>query len=53
MAETKHWINTAAACGYLDDKQAEDSLTCCDEIGKMMGAMMANPDMFCLNEKRG
>jgi four helix bundle protein len=45
--ETQHWIDTAADCRYLTDQQATALLNRCEEIGRLLGGMMAKADLFC------
>jgi len=45
--ETQHWIETAADCGYLTEQQATSLIRRCEEIGRLLGGMMAKADLFC------
>ncbi len=45
--ETQHWIETAADCGYLTEQQAASLMRRCEEIGRLLGGMMAKADLFC------
>ncbi len=45
--ETQHWIETAADCGYLNEKQASSFLQQCEEIGRLIGGMIAKSEQFC------
>lgn len=45
--ETQHWIDTAADCGYLTEQQAALLIRKCEEIGRLLGGMMAKADLFC------
>lgn len=46
--ETQVWIDFAFDCGYLS-KENQDHLTSgYEEVGKMLGGMMAIPDKFAL-----
>lgn len=45
--ETRHWVDTAADCGYLGPGQAERLLADLGEIGRMLGGMMAKSGKFC------
>ena len=45
--ETQHWIDTAKECNYLNDKEATDLLRRCEEIGRLLGGMMAKAEQFC------
>jgi four helix bundle protein len=45
--ETQHWIETASDCGYLTLKQAVMLREKCEEIGRLLGGMMAKANLFC------
>jgi four helix bundle protein len=45
--ETQHWIDTAADCGYLTRQQAVALSSKCEEIGRLLGGMIAKADLFC------
>lgn len=47
QAETQHWIGSAAACGYLTEKQQNELMDECARIGQMLGTMMADPGKWC------
>lgn len=47
--ETQHWIDTAADCEYLNEKEAAALKRECEEIGRMLCGMMAKADQFCSN----
>jgi four helix bundle protein len=47
QAETQHWIDTAASCGYISQAQHDELLAKCGEIGAMLGSMIAAPEKFC------
>jgi four helix bundle protein len=47
--ETQHWIETAFDCGYLTQKQAIVLRNKCEEIGRLLGGMIAKADAFCGN----
>ena len=47
QAETQHWLDTAAACNYMTERQREAMLEKCSRIGQMLGSMMAKPEKFC------
>lgn len=50
--ETDTWLDFARDCGYLTDKQHADLKATCTEIGKMLGAMIKNPNGFILTPDR-
>jgi four helix bundle protein len=45
--ETQHWIETASDCGYLAPKQAIVLREKCEEVGRLLGGMMAKASLFC------
>ena len=45
--ETQHWIEVASDCGYLDQNQAYALLSNCQEIGRLLGGMIAKSASFC------
>jgi four helix bundle protein len=45
--ETQHWIEIALDCGYLSEKQAAQLRKKCEEIGRLLGGMMAKANLFC------
>jgi four helix bundle protein len=46
VAETRHWIETASACGYLSDSERIALLGEIGDIGRMLGRMFAKADTF-------
>ena len=50
--ETQHWLDTAADCGYLSQKQALTLSEKCTEIGRLLGGMIAKADLFCSTPSR-
>ena len=53
---SQHWIDTAYASGYLSGESKEPFILLSQEIGKLIGGMMAKHESFCrsspLGEKR-
>jgi len=45
--ETQHWIETARDCEYLGAEESLSLLRLCDEIGRMLNAMITRADEFC------
>jgi four helix bundle protein len=45
--ETQHWIETAMDCGYLSSENTTELRRKCEEIGRLLGGMMAKSEMFC------
>jgi len=44
--ETQVWINFAAECGYLSTEHQAKLRSDYEEIGKMLGGMIAHPERF-------
>jgi four helix bundle protein len=44
--ETLHWIMEAEDCGYLDSADAQRLRSCCEKIGRMLGAMIRKFETF-------
>ena len=44
--ETQHWLNEALDCNYLSRNESEDLTKKCEEIGRMLGAMIRRADTF-------
>ncbi len=51
QAETQHWIDTSAACNYVSQAVQVELNEKCQEIGRMLGTMMAHPEKFCPNAR--
>jgi four helix bundle protein len=47
QAETRHWLATALACGYLTEDEYKGLLGDCESIGRMLGSMLSAPEKFC------
>ena len=45
--ETQHWIDTAKDCEYITAKQASALIKQCEEIGRLLGGMIAKSEKFC------
>ena len=45
-AETKCWIQFALACKYIDQNEYDNLVVQSEEIGKILGFMINNPDRF-------
>jgi hypothetical protein len=41
------WLDFSLECGYLDDKVHKELSAQYDEIGRMLGSMIASPEKFC------
>jgi len=44
--ETQVWLDFALDCGYLSQEQHEKLVNGYEEIGRMLGSMISNPDKF-------
>ena len=47
--ETQHWIDIAFDCDYITDARANDLLSRCERIGKLLGGMIAKSNQFCIS----
>ena len=45
-AETQVWLNFALDCGYISDEQFKGLISKYEEVGRMLGSMMATPEKF-------
>jgi len=50
--ETQHWIGTALDCEYIKPPQAAMFISHYEEIGRLLGGMMARADQFCGDSTR-
>ena len=50
--ETMIWLDFSLSCGYLDAKVHADLSSEYDQIGKMLGSMIATPEKFCYRERK-
>ena len=50
--ETQHWIDSALDCGYITREQASGLSGKCEEIGRLLGSMIAKSEQFCNPELR-
>lgn len=46
LNETRHWLQRANAYGYLERERMVELESDCDQIGRMLGKMIAQPDSF-------
>jgi four helix bundle protein len=44
--ETQVWLDFAQACGYLPEKRKLELLEGYEEVGRMLGGMIAHPERF-------
>lgn len=48
-AETQVWIDYARDCGYWSAALAEELTAGYEEVGRMLGGMIAHPEKFAMN----
>ena len=46
--ETQTWLNFARDCGYLDTSEFDTLLHGSEEVGRLLGGILAKPETFCL-----
>ena len=51
-AETMVWLDFSLSCGYLDAKDHTALSGEYDQIGKMLGVMIAAPERFCYTDRK-
>jgi len=51
-SEVDTWLDFAKDCGYLTEEEHRRLAARCQEIGKMLGAMIRNPAPFLLTSDR-
>jgi four helix bundle protein len=49
--ETQTWLEYAHACGYIDQATLANFMTRSEEVGKLLGAKIRNPDKY--SERKG
>lgn len=45
-AETQVWIDFAHGCGYLSQERHDELIVGYEDVGKMLGSMIATPEKF-------
>jgi len=50
--ETMIWLDFSLNCGYLDAKDHTDLCVEYEQIGKMLGSMIASPEKFCYSSRK-
>ena len=45
-AETQVWLDFAESCGYLSSQRQKELVTGYEEVGRMLGGMIAHPERF-------
>jgi four helix bundle protein len=46
--ETQTWLNFAHDCRYLEEEQFSEFLHASEEVGRLLGGILAKPETFCL-----
>ena len=49
-AETSTWLDFACDCGYLSRERHDSLIRGYEEVGRMLGSMMAAPEKFAMKE---
>jgi four helix bundle protein len=44
--ETQVWLDLATACEYLSEKRQLELVAGYEEVGRMLGGMIAHPEKF-------
>jgi four helix bundle protein len=52
LHETEHWLRYALAHGYLIETELREMKGLMDEVGRMLGSMMAKPGPFILSREK-
>jgi four helix bundle protein len=47
-SETDTWLDFAKDCGYLNNEEYSQLNTKCENVSKMLGSMLRNPNKFLL-----
>ena len=50
--ETQHWLIEALGCDYISHEDFQDLTQKCEEIGRMLGAMIRKADTFASSDFR-
>ncbi len=45
--ETQTWLSFACDCGYLDEAKFTELLHASEEVGRLLGGILAKPESFC------
>ncbi|MFM8457414.1 MAG: four helix bundle protein, partial [Chthoniobacterales bacterium] len=45
--ETQTWLLFAHDCRYLNDADFDACISSSEEVGRLLGGMLAKPDSFC------
>jgi four helix bundle protein len=44
--ETQVWLDLSTACAYLSEKRRSELVAGYEEVGRMLGGMIAHPEKF-------
>ena len=47
LQETRHWLDTASACGYTTDAEHRAFTAAAETIGRRLGSMLQQHESFC------
>ena len=47
LQETLHWLESAKACGYVSDHEADDLVQLASQVGRQLGSMINRHESFC------
>jgi len=53
QAETQHWLDTSLACKYISRQDYGELRGKCEEIGRMLGKMLKEPEKWCQRFEKG
>jgi four helix bundle protein len=48
LQETLHWLESAKACGYIDEQQASKLEQLATQLGRQLGSMINRHESFCI-----
>jgi four helix bundle protein len=48
LQETLHWLDTAHACGYMNNDAFNELTQKAEQVGRLLGGLMAKHESFCL-----
>ncbi len=46
--ETQTWLIFARDCGYLDNADFDEFIEASEQVGRLLGGVLAKPESFCL-----
>jgi four helix bundle protein len=51
QSETIHWLDTCFSCGYIDQDLHQELVHRCEQIGRMLGAMIKDAEQWCVGSR--